>query len=388
MPKQSFVTLNEKRSENGEEEFANPRNAAAGSLRQLDTKVTAQRNLSTFIYTLVTSNEGVTTQTDALNYLDSIGQKTNHDYKLCHTTDEIWAFISEMQEKRDSLPYDIDGVVIKVNSFASQNELGFTVKAPRWATAYKFPPEEVETVVNSVSWTVGRTGVVTPTANMDAVKVAGTTVSRATLHNVDYIEEKDVRIGDTVVIYKAGDIIPAVAYVVQAKRPEETVPLEIPSTCPECGSTLVHLDEEVALRCINPKCPAQMKEKIAHFASRDAMNIDGLGPRLIEQMFEVKLVKDVADLYGLTVESLMTLEKVKEKSATNLYTAIQASKNNSLERLLFGLGIRHVGSKAAQILAEHFHTMDAIINAATEEITTIENLGETVSDSLTRFFEN
>lgn len=389
MPKASFIALNEAREADGQEVFANPRNAAAGSLRQLDTKVTAKRNLSTFIYTVADFGPLETTsQSNALEELDRLGLKINHEYRVCHTVDEIWAYIEEYHEKRSELPYEIDGVVVKVNDFALQDELGFTVKAPRWATAYKFPPEEVETVIESIGWTVGRTGVVTPTANMIPVKVAGSTVSRATLHNADYIAEKDIRLNDTVILYKAGDIIPAVARVVLDKRPKTSVPYEIPTHCPACGSHLVHLDEEVALRCLNPKCPAQIKEGLNHFVSRNAMNIDGLGPRVLEQLFEKELVADVADLYFLTEETLMTLDKIKEKSANNLYTSIQSSKENSVERLIFGLGIRHVGSKAAKILAEHFGSLPVITKASEEEITQIDSLGGVIAESIVAYFEN
>lgn len=389
MPKQSFVDLNQAREEAGQDIFANPRNAAAGSLRQLDTSIVAKRNLNTFLYTVADFGPMTAqTQADALNELAEIGLRTNPEKKLCQTIDDVWAYIEEYHEKRVELPYEIDGIVIKVNDFSVQNELGFTVKAPRWAIAYKFPPEEAKTVIEEIEWTIGRTGVVTPTAVMTPVRVAGTTVSRASLHNPDFIEMKDIRLNDTVIIYKAGDIIPEVAQVVLDDRAEDSRPYQVPTHCPVCASELVHLDEEVALRCINPKCPAQIKEGLNHFVSRNAMNIDGLGPRVLAQMYDKELVADVADLYFLDEEQLMTLDKIKEKSANNIYTAIQASKENSVERLIFGLGIRHVGAKAAKILAEHFGDLKRISQAKQEEVVALESMGETIADSLVTYFEN
>lgn len=389
MPKESFMKLNEAREQEGLETFANPRNAAAGSLRQLDTKVTAQRNLSTFLYTVAEFGPlEVATQEEALQALDRLGFKINPNRRICQTVDEIWKYITEYHEKRAYLPYEIDGIVIKVNDLSLQDELGFTVKAPRWAIAYKFPPEEAETVIREIEWTVGRTGVVTPTAVMDPVVVAGTTVSRASLHNMDYIEAKDLRLNDHVIIYKAGDIIPEVDHAIVEKREAASTPYPKPTHCPVCGSELVHLEEEVALRCINPKCSAQMKEGLSHFVSRQAMNIDGLGPKVIEQMYEKELVKDVADLYYLTQEQLLTLDKVKEKSANNLLKAIEASKANSAERLLFGLGIRHVGAKAAKILLEHYETIENLSQAKAEDILNLNTMGETIANSLTTYFAN
>ncbi|MEQ3458334.1 NAD-dependent DNA ligase LigA [Enterococcus cecorum] len=389
MPKESFMKLNQAREQEGLETFANPRNAAAGSLRQLDTKVTAQRNLSTFLYTVAEFGPlEVATQEEALQALDHLGFKINPNRRICQTVDEIWEYITEYHEKRADLPYEIDGIVIKVNDLNLQDELGFTVKAPRWAIAYKYPPEEAETVIREIEWTVGRTGVVTPTAVMDPVVVAGTTVSRASLHNMDYIEAKDLRLNDHVIIYKAGDIIPEVDHAIVEKREVASTPYPKPTHCPVCGSELVHLEEEVALRCINPKCSAQMKEGLSHFVSRQAMNIDGLGPKVIEQMYEKELVKDVADLYYLTQEQLLTLDKVKEKSANNLLNAIEASKANSAERLLFGLGIRHVGSKAAKILLEHYETIENLSQAKAEDILNLHTMGETIANSLTTYFAN
>lgn len=389
MPKRSFVKLNQKNEEEGKPVFANPRNAAAGSLRQLDSKITAKRNLDTFLYTVADFGPmQATTQYEALEELDKIGFHTNHEKRLCHSIDEVWAFIEEYHEKRKDLPYEIDGIVIKVNDFSLQDQLGFTVKAPRWATAYKFPPEEVETVIEEIECTVGRTGVVTPTAIMTPVRVAGTTVSRASLHNGDYIQMKDIRLNDTVQIYKAGDIIPEVAQVILDKRPKDSEPYKMPEHCPVCHSELVHLDEEVALRCINPKCPAQMKEGLNHFVSRNAMNIDGLGPRVLEQMYDKKLVADVADLYKLTEEELLMLDKIKEKSANNILTAIDNSKENSVERLIFGLGIRHVGAKAAKILAEHFGDLETLSRSDFESIIQLDTIGDIIADSVVTYFDN
>ncbi|WP_257160862.1 NAD-dependent DNA ligase LigA [Enterococcus hirae] len=389
MPKKSFVQLNQAREAEGKDIFANPRNAAAGSLRQLDSKITAKRNLDTFLYTVADFGPmKATTQYDALEELEQIGFHTNHEKRLCHSIDEVWSFIEEYHEKRMDLTYEIDGIVIKVNEFSLQDQLGFTVKAPRWATAYKFPPEEVETKIEEIEWTVGRTGVVTPTAIMTPVRVAGTTVSRASLHNGDYIKLKDIRLHDIVRIYKAGDIIPEVAQVVLDQRPADSEPYVLPTHCPICHSELVHLDEEVALRCINPKCPAQIKEGLNHFVSRNAMNIDGLGPRVLAQMYDKQLVTDVADLYKLTEEELLTLDKIKEKSANNILTAIHDSKDNSVERLIFGLGIRHVGSKAAKILAEHFGDLETLSKSDFESIIALDTIGDTIADSVVTYFSN
>ncbi|EGP4753194.1 NAD-dependent DNA ligase LigA [Enterococcus faecium] len=389
MPKRSFVQLNQDREAEGKDIFANPRNAAAGSLRQLDSKITAKRNLDTFLYTVADFGPmQAKTQYDALEELEKIGFHTNREKRLCHSIDEVWSYIEEYHDKRVDLPYEIDGIVIKVNEFSLQDQLGFTVKAPRWAAAYKFPPEEVETLIENIEWTVGRTGVVTPTAIMTPVRVAGTTVSRASLHNGDYIKLKDIRLKDTVLIYKAGDIIPEVSQVVLDKRPKDSKEYQLPTHCPVCGSELVHLDEEVALRCINPKCPAQMKEGLNHFVSRNAMNIDGLGPRVLEQMYDKKLVADVADLYKLTEEELLTLDKIKEKSANNILTAIDNSKDNSVERLIFGLGIRHVGAKAAKILAEHFGDLETLSKSDYESIIALDTIGDIIADSVVTYFSN
>ena len=384
MPRASFDQVNQARQENGEPEFANPRNAAAGTLRQLDTAVVAKRNLATFLYQEASPSTR-DSQEKVLNHLEQLGFVVNPKRILAENIDEIWNFIQEIGQERENLPYDIDGVVIKVNDLASQEELGFTVKAPKWAVAYKFPAEEKEAKLLSVDWTVGRTGVVTPTANLTPVQLAGTTVSRATLHNVDYIAEKDIRKDDTVIVYKAGDIIPAVLRVVESKRVSEEK-LDIPTNCPSCDSDLLHFEDEVALRCINPRCPAQIMEGLIHFASRDAMNITGLGPSMVEKLFAANLVRDVADIYRLKEEDFLLLEGVKEKSAAKLYQAIQASKENSAEKLLFGLGIRHVGSKASQLLLQHFHSIENLAQADPEEVASIESLGGVIAKSLQTYF--
>ena len=384
MPRASFDQVNQARQENGEPEFANPRNAAAGTLRQLDTAVVAKRNLATFLYQEASPSTR-DSQEKVLKHLEQLGFVVNPKRILAKSIDEIWDFIQEVGQEREKLPYDIDGVVIKVNDLAGQEELGFTVKAPKWAIAYKFPAEEKEAQLLSVDWTVGRTGVVTPTANLTPVQLAGTTVSRATLHNVDYIAEKDIRKDDTVIVYKAGDIIPAVLRVVESKRVSEEK-LDIPTNCPSCDSQLLHFEDEVALRCINPRCPAQIMEGLIHFASRDAMNITGLGPSIVEKLFAANLVKDVADIYRLKEDDFLLLEGVKEKSASKLYQAIQASKENSAEKLLFGLGIRHVGSKASQLLLQHFHSIENLAQADPEEVASIESLGSVIAQSLQTYF--
>ncbi|VOG95629.1 DNA ligase [Streptococcus pneumoniae] len=384
MPRASFDQVNQARQENGEPEFANPRNAAAGTLRQLDTAVVAKRNLATFLYQEASPSTR-DSQEKGLKYLEQLGFVVNPKRILAENIDEIWNFIQEVGQERENLPYDIDGVVIKVNDLASQEELGFTVKAPKWAVAYKFPAEEKEAQLLSVDWTVGRTGVVTPTANLTPVQLAGTTVSRATLHNVDYIAEKDIRKDDTVIVYKAGDIIPAVLRVVESKRVSEEK-LDIPTNCPSCNSDLLHFEDEVALRCINPRCSAQIMEGLIHFASRDAMNITGLGPSIVEKLFAANLVKDVADIYRLQEEDFLLLEGVKEKSAAKLYQAIQASKENSAEKLLFGLGIRHVGSKVSQLLLQYFHSIENLSQADSEEVASIESLGGVIAKSLQTYF--
>ncbi len=389
MPKAAFEALNQKRELAGQPVFANPRNAAAGSLRQLDTQVTKSRQLAVFMYFITKPDTlTVTTQTQALATLADLGFAVNPNSRLCATVDDVIAYIEEKTPLRDNLAYGIDGVVLKVNDLALQQQLGNTVKVPRWEIAYKFPPEEAHTIVRDIEWTVGRTGVVTPTAVMDPVQLAGTTVARATLHNVDMLQDKDIRIGDTVALYKAGDIIPEVSTVILAKRPKDSQKYVIPTKCPSCGSELVHLEDEVALRCINPMCPAQVKEGLTHFASRNAMNIDGLGPRVIAQLYDKKLIHDAADLYRLTAADLAQLDKFKEKSINNLLGALDRSRQNSLERLLFGLGIRHVGAKAAHILAQHYGDIWQLAKADAEDMTTIDNVGQIMADSVVTYFDN
>jgi DNA ligase (NAD+) len=388
MPKAAFATLNARREAEGLAPFANPRNAAAGSLRQLDAKVTADRQLATFLYTLVEPERyGITTQHDAIAFMANLGFATNPSSMSTADLAAMDDYITTQTADRDGLPYGIDGIVVKVNSLPLQAQLGNTVKVPRWEIAYKFPPEQAETVVRDIEWTIGRTGVVTPTAVMDPVSLAGTTVARASLHNADLIAEKDIRIGDTVLLHKAGDIIPEVSEVVLSKRPADSQPAPIPTSCPSCGEPLVHLDEEVALRCINPMCPAQVQEQLTHFASRNAMNIDGLGPKIIAQLQAKHLVKDVADLYHLTATDLSQLDKFKEKSINNLLKAIDNSRQNSVERLLFGLGIRHVGGKAAQLLAAHFGDLDHLMQADAETVAGIDGIGPTIADSVTTYFQ-
>lgn len=388
MPKKSFEALNKAKDENGEEPFANPRNAAAGSLRQLDPRIAASRNLDIFLYAIGDAGQtGIQSHSDGLDLLDSLGFKTNKERKRCATIEDVLQYIEGWQEKRPHLPYEIDGIVIKVDNLAHQEQLGTTVKSPRWAIAYKFPAEEVMTKLLSIELNVGRTGVITPTAVLEPVKVAGTTVKRASLHNEDLIREKDIKLGDMVVIKKAGDIIPEVVNVLVEKRTGEEAEFLMPTHCPECESELVRIEGEVALRCINPKCPAQIREGLIHFVSRNAMNIDGLGERVISQLFSEKLIEDVADLYTLQFDQLIQLERMGEKSVHNLLEAIEASKQNSLERLLFGLGIRHVGAKAAKTIAMEFKTMDQLMEATKEDLTAINEIGEKMADSIVTFFE-
>ncbi len=387
MPKQSFEKLNEAKREADEEPFANPRNAAAGSLRQLDPKIAAKRNLDIFLYSVAQINEKVIeTHIEALEYISQIGLKTNKEARHCQNIDEVIEYVDGWLEKRPHLPYEIDGIVIKVNSFAAQKKLGFTAKSPRWAIAYKYPAEEVVTTLEGIELSIGRTGVVTPTALLTPVQVAGTTVKRASLHNEDLIRQKDLKIGDKVVIKKAGDIIPEVVNVLEDERTGSEQEFHMPTACPACESELVRLEEEVALRCINPKCPAQIREGLIHFVSRNAMNIDGLGERVITQLFDHGLIKDVADLYKLESDELLKLERMGEKSVDNLLKAIEASKENSLEKLLFGLGIRFVGAKAAKTLAAHFETIDAIKQATEEELKAINEIGVKMAQSIVRYF--
>lgn len=388
MPKASFEKVNELREKNGEELFANPRNAAAGSLRQLDPKIVAKRELSFFVYGFPTVEEfEIQKHSEALDYLQKLGFKTNTHRKTCYSIEEVLEYIEEWKEKRPSLPYEIDGIVIKVDEFSTQRKLGTTAKVPRWAIAYKFPAEEVVTKLVDIELSVGRTGVVTPTAILEPVRVAGTVVKRASLHNEDLIKEKDIRIGDTVVIRKAGDIIPEVVNVLLEKRTGEEQPFSMPTHCPSCEHELVRIQGEVALRCVNPFCPSQIREGLIHFASRDAMNIEGLGERVVAQLFDANLISTFTDLYKLTKEQLLSLERFGEKSAEKLISAIQSSKENSLEKLLFGLGIRHVGSKAAKTLSQHFQTIDALMDATVEDLTSVNEIGEKMAQSIKDYFD-
>jgi DNA ligase (NAD+) len=389
MPKRSFEALNQAREERGEELFANPRNAAAGSLRQLDPKIAAFRRLDVFLYGIgnIGENSGIDSHSEGLDYLDRLGFKTNQERRRCTAIDEVIEYVNSWVEKRPHLPYEIDGIVIKVNSYSHQAALGTTAKSPRWAIAYKFPAEEVVTTLLEIELSVGRTGVITPTAILKPVKVAGTTVQRASLHNEDLIREKDIKLGDKVVVKKAGDIIPEVVNVLADQRTGEEIEFHMPTHCPECDSELVRLEGEVALRCINPKCPAQLREGLIHFVSRVAMNIEGLGEKVISQLFAGKLIADVADIYKLTREQLLALERMGEKSASNLIKAIEASKANSLEKLLFGLGIRHVGAKAAKTLAQEFGTMENLAHASKEDFLAINEIGDKMADAIVAYFE-
>jgi DNA ligase (NAD+) len=390
MPKKSFNQLNEKRAENGEELFANPRNAAAGSLRQLDPKIAASRNLSTFIYSIGGNGEsyGIDGHGEMLDYLEKLGFPSNKEREKCATIEDVLTFINKWTDERPNLAYEIDGIVIKVDRYAHQDELGFTAKSPRWAIAYKFPAEEVTTTLLDIELTVGRTGVVTPTAILAPVLVAGTTVGRASLHNEDLIREKDIRLGDTVVVRKAGDIIPQVVSVVLEQRPEDAVPYAMPENCPVCEGVLVRLETDVALRCVNPLCAAQIAEGVKHFVSRNAMNIDGLGEKVVEQLLRENYIQDIADLYHLQVEQLVVLERMGQKSATNLVEAIEKSKENSLEKVVFGLGIRHVGEKAAKILSEHYETVDALMEATEADLTNIHEIGDKMAQSIVAYFRD
>lgn len=387
MPKKSFIALNEKRKEEGLELFANPRNAAAGSLRQLDPKIAASRNLNIFIYSVGEwEAESISTHSERLAYLRELGFKTNPETRTFQTIEEVIEFTKEWTVKRNELDYEIDGIVIKVDEIELQEQLGFTARSPRWAMAYKFPAEEAVTKLRGIELSVGRTGVITPTALLEPVQVAGTTVQRASLHNEDLIIEKDIRINDTVVIKKAGDIIPEVVRVIFEERTGEEKEYRFPEHCPECDTKLEKPEGEVAWRCVNPNCPAQIKEGLIHFVSRGAMNIDGLGEKVVEQLFDHKLIQTIADLYKLKYEDLIELERMGDKSVTNLLNAINASKENSLERLLFGLGIRYVGSKAATTLAAHYKTMDALMEATEEELKTVPEIGEKMAESIATYF--
>ena len=389
MPKAAFAKLNERQLAAGKETFANPRNAAAGSLRQLDTKITKARSLDTYIYTLMDPEQfGVTKQHQAIQFMAELGFNTNPTQSVCHNLAEVWEYIQKYQEVRNDLAYGIDGIVLKVNDLGLQKQLGNTVKVPRWEIAYKFPPEEVQTVVRDIEWTVGRTGVVTPTAVMDPVQLAGTTVSRATLNNVDMLKQKDVHVGDTVSLHKAGDIIPEITQVILAKRPKDVADLVIPTMCPSCQQELVHLNGEVALRCINPDCPAQIVARLEHFGSRNAMNIMGLGPKQIEQLFQKQMIHHFDDLYKLTADDLAQLDGFKEKRINNLLASINNSRENSLERLVNGLGIQGVGTKMAKTLAQSFDSMSKLQAASVEDFVAVDTVGDTLAHNLVTFFQS
>ncbi|MDU6028124.1 MAG: NAD-dependent DNA ligase LigA [Staphylococcus epidermidis] len=389
MPRRSFIHLNNEKEENGEQPFANPRNAAAGSLRQLDSKLAAKRKLSVFLYSVNDLTEfNATTQSEALEELDQLGFKTNQERERVSDIEGVLNYIEKWTSKRGSLSYDIDGIVIKVNDLSQQEEMGYTQKSPRWAIAYKFPAEEVITKLLDIELSIGRTGVVTPTAILEPVKVAGTTVSRASLHNEDLIHERDIRIGDSVVIKKAGDIIPEVVKSILDRRPNESEIYHMPTHCPSCGHELVRIEGEVALRCINPKCQAQLIEGLIHFVSRQAMNIDGLGTKIIHQLYENQLIKDVADIFYLKEEDLLPLERMGKKKVDNLLLAIEKSKEQSLEHLLFGLGIRHLGVKASQVLAERYETMDQLFKVTESELIEIQDIGDKLAQSVVTYLEN
>jgi len=389
MPRRSFMRLNDEREKNEEQPFANPRNAAAGSLRQLNPKLAAKRKLSVFLYSVNDFTDfNATTQSDALDELDRLGFKTNHERARVEDIEGVLEYIKKWTKQREQLSYDIDGIVIKVNDLDQQDEMGFTQKSPRWAIAYKFPAEEVVTELKDIELSIGRTGVVTPTAILEPIRVAGTTVSRASLHNEDLIKERDIRIGDSVIVKKAGDIIPEVVRSIIDRRPNDAKPYRMPTHCPSCGHELVRIEGEVALRCINPKCQAQLVEGLIHFVSRQAMNIDGLGNKIIQQLYHHQLIKDVGDIFYLTKEDLLPLERMGTKKVENLLSAIEHAKQNSLEHLLFGLGIRHLGAKASQILAEKFETMDRLLKVTEKELIAIHDIGDKLAQSVVTYLDN
>lgn len=389
MPRKSFLKLNEDKEKKGEQLFANPRNAAAGSLRQLDSKLAAARKLDIFLYSINDFTElDATSQSEALLELDRLGFKTNPERMNVKTIEDVLDYIEKWTAERETLSYDIDGIVIKVNAIEHQEDMGFTQKSPRWAIAYKFPAEEVVTTLEDIELSIGRTGVVTPTAILTPVHVAGTTVSRASLHNEDLIHERDIRIGDQVVVKKAGDIIPEVVKVILDRRPANTTPYHMPTHCPSCDHELVRIEGEVALRCINPKCQAQLIEGLKHFVSRQAMNIDGLGTKIIEQLYHHHLIRDVADIFYLKKEDLLPLERMGEKKVENLINAIEKSKTQSLEHLLFGLGIRHLGVKASQVLAEKYEIMARLMQVTEEELIEIYDVGEKLAQSFVTYMKN
>ena len=387
MSKATLDKLNKQRAEKGEELFANPRNAAAGSLRQLDSRIAAKRELAMFCYAVPSAEElGCQTHDESLQKIEEFGFNVNPNREVCDSIDGVLAYIEKWSTNRFDLPYEIDGIVIKVNQLNEQQKLGSTVKSPRWAIAYKFPAEEVETILKDIIFTVGRTGMVTPNAVLEPVRVAGTRVSRATLHNEDYVKERDIRINDRVIIRKAGEIIPeGVKPVIDARHGDEA-PFEMIQECPRCGSELIRDAGEADYYCLNIDCPARIVESLCHFVSRDAMNIDGLGVKVVEQLYDNQLIENVADIYKLQKEQLLPLERMGEKKVTNLLTAIENSKQNSLERLLFGLGVRHVGSKTAKVLAAHFETIDALMQATFDDFKGIAEIGDVIANSILHYF--
>lgn len=387
MSKATLDKLNKQRAEKGEELFANPRNAAAGSLRQLDSRIAAKRELAMFCYAVPSAEElGCQTHDESLQKIEELGFNVNPNREVCDSIDGVLAYIEKWSTNRFDLPYEIDGIVIKVNQLNEQQKLGSTVKSPRWAIAYKFPAEEVETILKDIIFTVGRTGMVTPNAVLEPVRVAGTRVSRATLHNEDYVKERDIRIKDRVIIRKAGEIIPEVVKPVIDARHGDEAPFEMIQDCPRCGSELIREAGEADYYCLNIDCPARIVESLCHFVSRDAMNIDGLGVKVVEQLYDNQLIENVADIYKLQKEQLLPLERMGEKKVTNLLTAIENSKQNSLERLLFGLGVRHVGSKTAKVLAAHFETIDALMQATFDDFKGIAEIGDVIANSIVHYF--
>lgn len=388
MPHSSFIKLNELQEEKGEKTFQNPRNVASGTLRQLDSSIVAERKLDIYVFNIQQiKGKEIKTHKEGLEYLSYLGFKTIPDTPVCTTIEDAFREVERIGEEREKLGFDIDGAVIKVNSLRQRELLGSTAKCPKWAVAYKYPPEIKETTLTDIVIQVGRTGVLTPNAVLESVRLAGTTVSRATLHNIDYIREKDIRIGDRVLVQKAGDIIPEVLSVVKEKRSGDEVVFEMPEVCPVCGAAVFREDGEAAVRCTGGECPAQLARNIIHFASRDAMDIEGLGPAVVHRLLDNGLIKSAADIYSLTTEQISPLEKMGEKSAENLILAINKSKENDLSRLIFALGIRHVGAANAKNIAMHFGTLDNLMNASEEEICAVEEIGVVIAKSVVRFFK-
>ena len=388
MPEKSFLRLNEQREASGEPVFANPRNAAAGSLRQLDSRIAAERKLDIFVFNLQRiEGKELSSHSQSIEYLASLGFKVIPERDVYTNINDAYKEVLRIGESRGELAFDIDGAVVKVNSFAQREFLGSTSKTPKWAAAYKFPAEQKQTELLDIILQVGRTGAVTPNAVLEPVRIAGSTVSRATLHNIDNIKDKDIRIGDTVIIEKAGDIIPAVVGVVKEKRPANSVPFEMPKVCPICGEPLVREEGEAAVRCINPNCSAQQLRAVIHFVSKAAMNIDGLGASIVEQLLDKKLINDCSDIYYLNFDNVISLDGFAEKSANNLIAAISESKKSGLDRVLFGLGIRMIGSRAAQILAAHFGNIDSLMSASVDELSSISEIGTKMAQSIVEYFK-